>query len=167
MMKARCLTSLTVCLVLLGLLAGCSRELPVEVFVPPQGDAVRGKDVFVKFSCYSCHTIPDVDLPERAAEPPFVLALGVQMHRVRDYGDLMTAVLYPDHVVSPKFVAALKAAGKEAELLEMPDFTGEMTVAELIDLVEFLHAQYSRLLSREYQGKGSPPRSRLNRVGDD
>ena len=146
---------------LIMVVAGCSREQPVEVFLPPQGDAVRGKQVFVAFECYQCHTIPDVILPERTEEPPLVLALGVRVHRVRDYGDLLTAVLYPDHAISPKFKAVARSAGLEDEIPQMPDFTQEMTVAELIDLVEFLHAQYSRLLSRQYQGKGLPPPGRL------
>jgi cytochrome c2 len=77
--------------VLLGTLTACEREQPVEVFVPPSGDAAAGKQVFIKYQCYNCHTIPDIDFPERATEP---------------------------------------------------------TVAELVDPVAFLDAEYARLLGR-------------------
>lgn len=150
-----------------SLLPGCSDEQPVEVYLPPQGDAVRGKAVFVKYDCQACHTIPDVDLPGAAPLDQAIMPLGVRVHRVRDYGDLLTAVIYPQHVVSPKYLAALKATGRADEAIRMPDFTQRMTVAELVDVVEFLHAQYSALLSQHYQGKGGPPRRRLPRSQDD
>lgn len=146
-----------------AVLAACVDEQPVEVFMPPEGDAVRGRQVFIDFNCHTCHTIPDVELPAVNVPASTVLALGVRAHRVRRYGDLITAVIYPDHVVSPKYLAAMKAAGREDEVVAMPRFTDRMTVAQLIDLVEFLHAQYSRLLSQHYQGKGSPPPSGVHR----
>jgi len=34
----------------------------------------------------------------------------------------------------------------------MPDYRQEMTVAELIDLVEFLHPQYTKLQPQYYRG---------------
>lgn len=149
-------------------LAACEREpQPVDVFVPPTGDAARGKEVFVKYQCYGCHTIPDVDLPQRQTEPALLLALGVRMHRVASYGDLLTAVLYPDHIVSPKFVSALKAAGEDPATAQMPDFTREMTVSELIDVVEFLDEQYARQFGSKYTGKDARPRGRLGDIGGD
>lgn len=144
-------------------LAACQDEQPVQVFMPPEGDAVRGRQVFIDFMCHSCHTIPDVTLPDVEVPESTVLALGVRAHRVRDYGDLITAVIYPDHVVSPKYLAAMKAAGRENDVVTMPKFTEKMTVAQLIDLSEFLHAQYSRLLSQHYRGKGSPPQGGVHR----
>jgi hypothetical protein len=38
----------------------------------------------------------------------------------------------------------------------MPDFGEEMTVSELIDLVEFLHGQYSKLQPNYYRGHYLP-----------
>jgi len=152
-MLSNVLRAMTFAAVILGTLAACDREQPVEVFVPPYGDAESGKQVFIKYQCYNCHSIPDVELPESVAEPPMVLVLGGRVHRVRNYGDLLTAVMYPDHVVSPKFVGALKTAGEDPDAAQMPDFTYLMTVAELVDLTAFLDAEYARLLDRQYQGK--------------
>ncbi|WP_354695382.1 hypothetical protein [Elongatibacter sediminis] len=158
--EVRCVLTLALCALML---TACNQEQPVEVFVPPEGDPEQGRLVFLQHGCTDCHTIPDVDLPGASPVTETVMPLGVRMHRVRNYGDLLTSVIYPDHVVSPKYVAAQTAAQPDAEPVEMPDFTQTMTVAELIDVVEFLHVEYSRLLSRQYQGKNTPPRSRLER----
>lgn len=144
-------------------LTGCEGERPVEVFVPPQGDAVKGRQVFVDYECTSCHSIPNVDLPGAAPLDEAVMPLAVRLHRVTDYGDLLTAVIYPDHAVSPKYLAAQNTSDGSGETIAMPDFTERMSVAELIDVVEFLHVQYGILLGSQYHGKGAPPRGRLDR----
>jgi hypothetical protein len=46
----------------------------------------------------------------------------------------------------------LKKAKRDAIISPMPYFGEEMTVAELIDLIEFLHAQYTRLQPQYYRG---------------
>jgi len=131
---------------------GCKpAEQPVEGFVMPEGDADAGRQVFVDFRCYNCHDIDGVDLPDRGFEPPFVMKIGARLHRVKNSGELLTAVVYPDHVISPKFVAAMKSAGKQADLTPMPNYSDEMTVNELIDLVAFLNDQYTRLLPTYYK----------------
>ncbi len=165
-MRSRPIGWLPVMAVLAGLLAGCDREQPVEVFLPPEGDALRGRQVFLEQGCQGCHTIPGVELPGAAPVNEAVLALGVRLHRVRNYGELLTAVIYPDHVVSPKYLGAAKAAGAGDNPVAMPDFTETMTVADLLDVVEFLHAQYSELLADQYQGRGTPPLNRLERRRD-
>jgi hypothetical protein len=134
------------------LLAACAEDAPpVEGFIMPPGDAVRGQQVFIDYKCYSCHTIPGIELPQPGFEPPFVLTIGARLHRVKTTGELLTAVVYPDHVVSPKYVSALKMAGKEADLTTMPEFGGSMSVTELIDLVAFLDQQYTRLMPAYYK----------------
>lgn len=166
-MKPKFSPTLALLPLLVGTLTACQQEQPAQVFLPPSGDAERGKQVFVKYKCYNCHSIPGVELPERGAEPPMVLALGVRLHRVRSYGDVLTAVLYPDHAVSPKFKGALKAAGEDPESAEMPDFTKRMTVAELIDLAEFLDDHYSDSFGTRYRGKDPRPTGRLRTSNGD
>ena len=58
----------------------------------------------------------------------------------------------PDHIISPKYIAMLEKAKRDAVISPMPYYGEEMTVAELIDLVEFLHAQYTRLQPHYYRG---------------
>jgi len=142
-----------VSLLIFLLLGACTeQQQPVRGFVLPPGDIEAGQQVFVAYRCYSCHTIPDVELPEREVEPPFEIALGGKILRVNNYGELLTSVVYPDHVLSSQYKSQLKAAGKEADLTPMPYFGDSMTVTELINLVEFLNAQYTRLQPVYYRG---------------
>jgi sulfur-oxidizing protein SoxX len=139
--------------VLLLLLCACSSESqPVKGFVLPEGDVVQGKQVFIDYNCHGCHTIPDIEFPKTEFEAPFVLAIGGEVYRVKDYGELMTAIVNPDHIISGKYKAMLVGADRKVEISPMPDYRQEMTVAELIDLVEFLHAQYTKLQPQYYRG---------------
>ena len=134
-------------------LSACGKEgKPVRGFVLPDGDIAQGEQVFVDFNCHGCHTIPGVDFPDVVFTPPFILEIGGKVYRVKSYGQLLTAVTNPDHIISPKYVAMLAKADREAVISPMPYFGEEMTVAELIDLVSFLHAQYTRLQPQYYRG---------------
>lgn len=133
--------------------SSCGEEgKPVKGFVLPEGDIAQGEQVFVDFKCQGCHTIPDMEFPAVDFTPPFILEIGGKVYRVRHYGELLTAVVNPDHIISAKYVAMLEKADREAVISPMPYYGEEMTVAELIDLVEFLHAQYSRLQPQYYRG---------------
>jgi len=137
----------------LCVLSACNKEgKPVKGFVLPPGDIAQGEQVFVDFKCHGCHTIPDVEFPDVEFTPPFTLEIGGEVYRVKNYGELLTAVVNPDHIISPKYVAMLAKAEREAVLSPMPYFGEDMTVAELTDLVEFLHAQYTRLQPQYYRG---------------
>lgn len=52
--------------VLTGILSACEQQ-PVQVFMPPDGDAAKGRQVFIEYGCHNCHSIPDVDFPERTS----------------------------------------------------------------------------------------------------
>jgi hypothetical protein len=139
--------------VILLALPACSEEgKPVRGFVLPEGDIAQGEQVFVDFNCHGCHTIPDMEFPDTDFTPPFILEIGGEVYRVKTYGELLTSVVNPDHIISPKYIAMLESANREAVISPMPYFGEEMTVAELIDVVEFLHAQYSRLQPQYYRG---------------
>ena len=125
---------------------------PVKGFVLPKGDLAQGEQVFIDFRCHGCHTIPDVEFPDVDFTPPFILEIGGEVYRVKNYGELLTAIVNPDHIISPKYIAMLEKAEREAVISPMPYFGEEMTIAELIDLVEFLHAQYTRLQPQYYRG---------------
>lgn len=134
-------------------LAACYEDgKPVKGFVLPQGDIAQGEQVFVDFNCHGCHTIPEIEFPESEFEPPFILEIGGEVYRVKHYGELLTAVVNPDHIISPKYKAMLERADREAIISPMPYYGEQMTVAELIDLVEFLHAQYTKLQPEYYRG---------------
>jgi len=134
-------------------LAACTGDAkPVKGFVLPQGDIAQGEQVFVDFNCHGCHTIPGMEFPEADFEPPFILEIGGEVYRVKNYGELLTAVVNPDHIISRKYRTLLEQADREVIISPMPYYGESMTVAELIDLVEFLHAQYTKLQPQYYRG---------------
>ena len=134
------------------ILSACSGESkPVKGFVLPEGDVAQGQQVFLDFNCHGCHAIPELELPASEFEPPFILEIGGKVYRVKNYGELLTAVVNPDHIISRKYIAMLEQADREAIISPMPYYGEEMTVAELIDLIAFLHAQYSKLQPDYYQ----------------
>ncbi len=137
---------------LLALSACTGDPKPVKGFVLPEGDIAQGEQVFVDFKCHGCHTIPEMEFPETDFQPPFVLEIGGEVYRVNNYGDLLTSVVNPDHIISPRYVAMLKNAEREVGVSPMPYYGEEMTVAELIDVIEFLHAQYTKLQPEYYRG---------------
>ncbi len=134
-------------------LFACDQESkPVRGFVLPEGDVTQGEQVFIDFNCHGCHTIPGIEFPEVDFTPPFILEIGGEVYRVKNYGELLTAISNPDHIISPKYVNMLRDAGRDAVISPMPYYGEEMTVAELVDLTEFLHAQYTRLQPQYYRG---------------
>jgi hypothetical protein len=140
-------------LVTLLALAACTGDAkPVKGFVLPQGDIAQGEQVFIDFNCHGCHAIPNMEFPETEFEPPFILEIGGEVYRVKNYGELLTAIVNPDHIISMKYRAMLEQADREAIISPMPYYGEHMTVAELIDLVEFLHAQYTKLQPQYYRG---------------
>ena len=90
-------------------------------------------------------------MPDNEFEPPFILPIGGEVYRVKTYGELLTAVVNPDHIISRKYIVMLEQADRNVVISPMPYYGEEMTVAELIDPVEFLHAQYSKLQPNYYQ----------------
>jgi len=138
----------------LFVLSACTVESPpVKGFVLPDGDVAQGEQVFIKYNCHGCHTIPEVDLPKNEFEPPFTLELGGVVYRVKGYGELLTAVISPDHVISEDYISDLEEADRKAVISPMPYYGDVMTIAEMIDLVAFLHAQYSKLQPDFFQGQ--------------
>ena len=133
--------------------SACSDEgRPVKGFTLPEGDIAQGEQVFIDFNCHACHSVPGLEFPDVDFTPPFILEIGGEVYRVRNYGELLTAIVNPDHIISPKYKAMLERADREALISPMPYYGEEMTVAELIDVVEFLHSQYTRLQPQYYRG---------------
>lgn len=115
--------------------------------VLPEGDIDRGKAAFINLNCIDCHGILNLELPSPADRSEVFLELGGEVVRVKTYGDLVTSITNPDHIISPRYLGPLEASGSP-----MPDLTHEMTVAELIDLVTFLNTRYSLRAPPDYTG---------------
>lgn len=138
--------------VVLLALTACSGDKPVKGFVMPAGDVAQGEQVFFDFNCHACHTISGIEFPEVEHKLPFDIAIGGQVLRVNNHGELLTAVVNPDQSICMSYRLKMQREGKEVLMSPMPYQGEEMTVAELVDLVAFLNAQYTRLQPNHYHG---------------
>ena len=122
------------------LLAGCTPDPKSgQGFSLPDGDAVRGKAVFVQLQCHACHTVSGVEFEKIEASEEDMVQLGGVTPRVKTYGDLVTSIINPSHRFALGYSdEEIKTDGDSRMRL----YNDEMTVAELIDLVAFLQAHY-------------------------
>lgn len=130
-------------LILVVALSACTMESsPVKGFVLPDGDVAMGEQVFTKYGCHGCHTIPGVDLPVIEPKPAFTMEIGGEVYRVKNEGELLTAVIVPNHVISEEYINEIGAADNTP----MPYYGDAMTITEMINLVAFLRVQYSKMM---------------------
>jgi len=106
----------------------------------PDGDAERGRAVFVANRCHACHTVAGEDLPAPVAQPAVPVRLGGQVSAAITDGDLVTSIVFPSHRLAARVEpAAVRSGG----LSRMGDFTEAMKVRDLIDLVAYLQSRYT------------------------
>ncbi len=105
----------------------------------PDGDPQLGHQVFVDLKCHACHRVDGLDLSAPVADPPVPVVLGGVVHQVRTDGELVAAIIDTSHRLAPGYRAAEVSAGS---LSRMGDFSDQMTVRELVDLVAFLQSRY-------------------------
>jgi hypothetical protein len=105
----------------------------------PQGDAAKGRAVFVEMRCHACHEVVGTELPKPVAEPQVPVRLGGVVPAYRTDGELVTAIINPSHRITRGQDKRLVTSGG---LSRMGDFGEIMTVRELVDLVAFLQSRY-------------------------
>lgn len=114
-------------------------------FPVPRGDVNRGQQAFVEMGCHMCHTVDGVQLPDNTSLRPVTVVLGGDLIFAKTYGDLVTSIINPDHVISEEWLRQLPPATRR-EIDSSPMYVNpDMKVTELIDIVAFLNARY-RLL---------------------
>ena len=118
-------------------LAGCATDN--NQFTLPPGDADRGQEAFAKFRCFDCHLVHGVNLPPGEEPGQVMVELGGQVHRLRDYGDLVTAIINPSHRLAKGYVESMVANDGKSRMTVYNDV---MTVSQLIDIVTFLQLHY-------------------------
>lgn len=131
------------CLLLALGLTGCDRGVKSGAgFRLPEGDAEKGKAAFLALKCNTCHQVAGVDLPAPSSKGKLNVYLGGEVTKLRSYGELVTSVINPAHGLTPGFDKKLMDGAKQSP---MPEFNEVMTVAQMIDLVAFLHPRYKQL----------------------
>ncbi len=138
-------------------LAGCQREN--TEFALPKGNVEAGKQAFIEFRCNDCHSIADIEHTGvevavqsmgKATTGRVLVKLGGITPRYRSHAELVAAVVNPSHKIStayPRHQAITQSP--------MRTYNQVMSVENLIDIVEFLQAEYDvtppRLIYREYR----------------
>lgn len=110
----------------------------------PEGDKERGREAFIRLSCHQCHDVQGANLPEPAEQSGVRYPLGGEVVKVKSYGELVTAIIQPQHVVSPDYLATIEESAREGFISPMPEYNETMTVRQMTDLVVFLHAHYKK-----------------------
>ena len=104
-------------------------QLQDWTFTLPQGDPVKGRKVFVKLECYSCHQVLGEKFPQPGGD-----AIGPELSQMASMHPLeyfVEAIMNPSAVIEDRYRGA---DGRS----KMPSFNDIMTVEELIDLATFL-----------------------------
>ena len=109
-------------------------------FHMPDGDPVKGKQVFVEHRCHSCHEVAGVALEPPVAGPRVPVRLGGKVYSAPTDGVLTTAILHPSYRL-----AGPKDAVVSGKISRMGDFTDEMSVRDMVDLVAFLQSTYEEV----------------------
>src|SRR5687768_7213097 len=92
----------------------------------PQGDPLKGRAVFVKLECYSCHAVKGEHFPDPSGD------IGPELSAM---GPLHDAEYFAESIINPNAVIE-KGKGYEASdgSSKMPSYNELMTVQEVIDL---------------------------------
>jgi len=131
--------AMALCLLVVGL-QGCDvSPKSSKGFRLPDGDADRGREVFVKLYCHACHHVSGADLEEPLAKGPVDVELGGKVTRVQTYGELVTSIINPSHRLAEGYPT--EEIAKEGESVMM-NYNYLMTVQQLVDLVAFLQPHY-------------------------
>jgi hypothetical protein len=127
------------------LISGCAYE-PIFGFPVEEGDIDAGRQAFIDHQCHACHSVAGVRLPPLAGANPPIFELGGETSSVRTYGDLMTSIINPNHVISEEYREQLRLRGIVPAESPMPmPHIDNMTVRQLIDIVAFLDSRYIQL----------------------
>ena len=100
----------------------------------PAGDSTRGRDIFVKYECFSCHEVRG----EPFAVPKDPGNVGPELAAM---GPAHEGEYFVEAIINPNAVVE-RGKGYEAAdgSSKMPSFNDTLTVQELVDLVAYLRA---------------------------
>ena len=115
-------------------------------FTMPKGDPVKGRAVFDKFSCYSCHEVRGEKFPPLDKNQ----AVGPELSQM---GPMHPLEYFTESTINPSAVGAKKYRGLDGKS-KMPDFNSDMTVQELIDVSAYLALLKPKGVAKFVTGEG-------------
>lgn len=98
----------------------------------PAGDVERGRSIFAKYECFSCHEVRG----ERFPVPGDASSVGPQLSSM---GSAHEVLYFVEAIVNPNAVVE-RGKGYDAAdgSSKMPSFNDTLTVQELVDLATYL-----------------------------
>jgi Cu/Ag efflux protein CusF len=115
------------------------------VFTMPKGDATKGRAVFDKFSCYSCHEVRGEKFPAPGGDN-----VGPELSQM---GPMHPLEYFTESTINPNAVGAKKYRGTDGKS-KMPTFNEDMTVQELIDVSTYLSSLRPKGMPKSVSGVG-------------
>jgi len=113
-------------------------DTPTVTVTLPPGDIQAGRQAFLDLRCAACHAVPsEPDFPAPVSAnpgPPIDARLAN-----RDVSYLMASIMTPSHAISTNISDEVRAR-LEGVLSPMGDFSGAMTVRQLVDLHAYLRS---------------------------
>jgi sulfur-oxidizing protein SoxX len=109
------------------------------------GDVAQGREAFVRLGCPQCHTVSGVTLPEFTGTRFITMPLGGELIFAKTYGNLVTSIINPNHIISDVYLDQLPANQRNRTNTTPMYMNPNMKVTELIDIVAFLNSRYSLL----------------------
>ena len=116
------------------------------VFTMPKGNPVKGRAVYEKFSCYSCHEVRGEKFPPLDKGQ----AVGPELSQM---GPMHPLEYFTESIINPSAVAAKKYRGPDGRS-KMPHFNEDMTVQELIDVSAYLASLRPKGIAKSVIGEG-------------
>jgi hypothetical protein len=110
------------------------------IFTPPAGDAARGREVYLRLGCPVCHGAGGRETGARAGgrETGARAGVGPDLTGVGEHhpaGYILESIINPNAVV----VEAPGYTTPDGRSI-MPDYRGQLSVSELIDLVAYVQS---------------------------
>ena len=113
-------------------------------FTMPKGDTVKGRTVFEKFECYSCHRIKGEAFPEPIDSAPELSQMGA-LHPLE---------YFTESVIHPNAVVPRNLRNRDGSSPMSKDHIERMTLRELIDLSSYLAGLKPPTLAKSVNGVG-------------
>jgi hypothetical protein len=115
----------------------------------PDGNYAAGKETFSELQCYSCHEVVGENYPDPSAITPTFVTLGSPQKKLsRPY--LVESIIAPSHQFAEPQLPPGQTGGvegiKSGPKSRMTDYSGRLTVRQLLDLVAYRESLQEREL---------------------
>ncbi len=113
----------------------------------PNGDVARGKQAFRDLGCTECHSIAGESDSANRPTGDVNVVLGGRAAHIETHGELVTSIVNPSHGIGRRYP---RDQVTEGGLSKMKNVNETMTVAQLIDVTEYLQSKYEIELNLIY-----------------